>query len=282
MNNIIFNGDPVHKYSYNNIFNSPNKDGIYCHICTPKWGYMLHRHDYIEIEYIVKGKIVHELNGTEQTLGPGDGYGLSRRDLHSINIIEPVEIHNISIYIKQAPQAIQKLFSKIKFPFTFHLDKENLEKINFIFFYLKDTLSNSDAFSSEITSSLITLIAAELFKLSKPIDIPFPPKGYQYIEHTLRYIEENFSNSINLVTASDNIHVSPNYLSKIFSEITGISFSDYLSKMRVEKAGIFLLNSDKSITEIAFECGFNSFSTFSRKFKSTYGCSPREYRENYK
>lgn len=282
MKDIIIGDNSVQRYNYNNIFDSPNKNGIYCHICNPKWGYMIHRHDYIEIEYLVEGKIVHELNGVRHTLSVGDGYGLSQRDLHSINIIEPVVIHNISIYIKEAPHSIQKLLSKIKFPFMFHLDKENAQKIDFIFFYLINTLNNQDDFSNEITISLLTLIVAELFKLSEPVNSANLPKGYDYIEQTLKYIENNFSNPISLITASENIHLSPNYLSKIFSEITGVSFSEYLSKVRVEKARVSLLNSEKSVTEIAFDCGFNSFSTFSRKFKSTYGCPPSNYRYNYK
>jgi AraC-like DNA-binding protein len=65
----------------------------------------------------------------------------------------------------------------------------------------------------------------------------------------------------------------------MFKKVTGINFTDYLSRVRVEKAKNLLLNPNLRISEIAFEVGFQSLTHFNRVFKNIVGQSPSEYRE---
>jgi AraC-like DNA-binding protein len=67
------------------------------------------------------------------------------------------------------------------------------------------------------------------------------------------------------------------YFCKMFKKVTGINFTDYLSRVRIEKAKNLLLNPNLRVSEIAFEVGFQSLTHFNRVFKKLLGQSPTEY-----
>ncbi len=69
--------------------------------------------------------------------------------------------------------------------------------------------------------------------------------------------------------------ITPGYFSKLFYRETGEKFSDYLTRIRIEKAKELLTSTDKPIQEIALEVGFNDAGYFTRRFKSYEGTTPR-------
>jgi AraC-like DNA-binding protein len=93
----------------------------------------------------------------------------------------------------------------------------------------------------------------------------------------LIYLNENFKSDITLEGVSQHFGYTKSYLSRYFSASFGIGFCQYLSALRLKNA-LTLINEKKhSITECAFESGFNSVRSFYRVFYSEFGCSPREY-----
>ncbi len=83
---------------------------------------------------------------------------------------------------------------------------------------------------------------------------------------------------INLAEVARHCCVSEGHLSRIFHHATGLTFREYLNQVRVERAKSLLLNSGKSVTEIAYESGFQSLSQFHRVFRKVYSSSPGEMR----
>jgi AraC-like DNA-binding protein len=76
------------------------------------------------------------------------------------------------------------------------------------------------------------------------------------------------------------MHVSNFYLCKMFKKSTGVTFTQYLSRVRVEKAKNLLLNPHLRVSEIAYDVGFQSLTHFNRVFRQVVGQSPSEYRES--
>jgi AraC-like DNA-binding protein len=76
------------------------------------------------------------------------------------------------------------------------------------------------------------------------------------------------------------MHVSTFYFCKMFKKATGLTFTDYLSRVRVEKAKALLLNPHLRISEIAYDVGFQSLTHFNRMFRKIVGLSPTVYRES--
>ena len=73
--------------------------------------------------------------------------------------------------------------------------------------------------------------------------------------------------------------MSSYYFCKMFKKVTGLNFTDYLSRVRVEKAKSLLLNPNARVSEVAFDIGFTSITNFNRTFKKLAGQSPSDYRE---
>ena len=91
-----------------------------------------------------------------------------------------------------------------------------------------------------------------------------------------RTLHKGARSSLN--SAAEEIHVNPSYLSSLFTKELGRSFVSYLTDVRLKKAVRLLEDTDDSIQEIAFACGFREPNYFSRIFRKKYGLSPREYR----
>jgi AraC-like DNA-binding protein len=77
------------------------------------------------------------------------------------------------------------------------------------------------------------------------------------------------------------VYTSKFYFCKIFKKATGINFTDYLARMRTERAKNLLLNRNLRVSEIAFEAGFQSLTHFNRVFKRILGQSPTDYRGQF-
>ncbi len=93
------------------------------------------------------------------------------------------------------------------------------------------------------------------------------------------YIDANFDNeSISLNTVAKAVNVSANYFSAVFSHEVGLTFVEYLTQKRMEKARLLLRQTDKRTGEIAYEVGYKDPRYFSFIFKKTQGMSPRDFR----
>ena len=92
------------------------------------------------------------------------------------------------------------------------------------------------------------------------------------------YIEKNAGEQIQLEKLASLANVSPYYFCKLFRAATGTTFVEYINRRRMEKAEMMLRESEKSVTEIAYECGIPDSNYFSRMFKKYRGASPSELR----
>lgn len=83
---------------------------------------------------------------------------------------------------------------------------------------------------------------------------------------------------INLAEVARHCGVSEGHLSRIFHHATGLTFREYLTQVRIEHAKALLMGTGKSVTEIAYDSGFQSLSQFHRVFRKIHGASPGEMR----
>lgn len=102
-----------------------------------------------------------------------------------------------------------------------------------------------------------------------------------YVQQCCEYVYQHYREKILLDDIADHLHISPTYLSRIFSKEMKIRLQEYISQFRVERAANLLKYSDESIARIGDYVGFPSQSYFGNTFKRYMGMTPGQYREKY-
>ena len=101
------------------------------------------------------------------------------------------------------------------------------------------------------------------------------------IDSAFEYMNRNFQKSITLTEVSKLVNMTDVSFSRFFKTRTGITFMDSLLELRLGNASRLLIDTTKSIAEVAYNCGFNNISNFNRLFKKKKGCTPKGFRESY-
>ncbi|MGO4546673.1 helix-turn-helix domain-containing protein [Paenibacillus sp. 2TAB23] len=100
----------------------------------------------------------------------------------------------------------------------------------------------------------------------------------QIMQKAEHYIREHYSEPITVQTIADHVYVSPEWLSTLFKKNVGMTFLDYVTHLRMEKAKLLLQDVSMKIYQISSEVGYRDTVYFSKLFKKNFGCTPREYR----
>lgn len=100
------------------------------------------------------------------------------------------------------------------------------------------------------------------------------------VHNICRYIDENYAENITLKACAEMYFINEKYFGIKFSKEIGMSFKKYLNFVRIENAKKMLKNTKKTITSVAFECGYADAAYFNRVFKQITLLTPSEYREN--
>lgn len=125
---------------------------------------------------------------------------------------------------------------------------------------------------------LLTIFSEHLAMLGNQIYMQQHHSENPAIARARAYIQEFHSRELTLPQVAASVGASPFYFCKLFKKATGIHFTEYVSRVRVERAKNLLLNPNLNVSEIAFEVGFQSLPHFNRMFKKILGQSPTAYR----
>lgn len=125
---------------------------------------------------------------------------------------------------------------------------------------------------------LLTIFAQHLSMVSNQVFIQRENAEPPVIAKARAYILEHQTEELSLTQVARAVNMSSYYFCKMFKKITGINFTDYVARVRIEKSKNLLLNPNLRVSEIAFEVGFQSLTHFNRVFKKILGQSPTEYR----
>lgn len=146
---------------------------------------------------------------------------------------------------------------------------------------LRDSYFNTRVLSSrqhESVVKLLSIFAEHLSMVSNRIVLQEQSAEPPVIARAKQYIADHQNEELSLDQVAKSVHTSKFYFCKMFKKATGINFTDYLSRVRTERAKHLLLNRNLRISEIAYEVGFQSLTHFNRVFKRILGQSPTDYR----
>ncbi len=142
--------------------------------------------------------------------------------------------------------------------------------------YFQTRVITSDKYESVLR--LLTIFAQHLSMVSNQLIVARANTEPPAITRAKQFINEHQTGEISLTDVARAVNTSTFYFCKLFKKATGLHFTEYLSRIRIEKAKNLLLNPNLRVTEIAYAVGFQSLSHFNRVFKKIAGQSPTHYR----
>jgi len=126
---------------------------------------------------------------------------------------------------------------------------------------------------------LLTIFAQHLSTLSNQLMVKAETEESPAMAKARLFIAERHAEEISLTQVAGAVNMSAFYFCKVFKKASGMTFTDYLARVRVEKVKNLLLNPHKRVSEAAYEAGFQSLSQFNRVFRRITGEAPSAYRE---
>jgi AraC-like DNA-binding protein len=173
---------------------------------------------------------------------------------------------------RKKPTAVQfERIARLAEEWGISVDKEELKRA----FFGTKVLSSRQY---ESTVRLLRIFAEHLSMVSNQVVVQQQNSEPPTITRAKEYITEHQAEDISLGQVARAVNTSTFYFCKMFKKATGLNFTNYLSRIRVERAKNLLLNPNLRVSEIAFEVGFQSLTHFNRVFKRIIGQSPTEYR----
>ncbi len=128
------------------------------------------------------------------------------------------------------------------------------------------------------TVRLLTFFAEQLSALTNQIVLERQNAEPALIQKAREYIEKHKGEPLSLNTVAKAAGASVFHFSKVFHKSTGVRFTDYVARVRLEDARTQLLNPNRRVSEVAYDVGFQSLTQFNRMFKRVFGQSPTEFR----
>ncbi|MDI6617164.1 MAG: AraC family transcriptional regulator [Clostridiales bacterium] len=256
-------------------------------------GVQPHWHKEIEIIYITQGgvnvgisrKIFHLNKGDILLIGSADAhYFLPAKNddqrvviQFDLSIFDDVfgntdEIKSIKSVFAKTQKISSQWNNNVKVAFERYINEligENARKERGYMLAIKARLI-------DIAVLLLRYVPQDNYE---PEEVDSHKKSIKRLENVFEYISNNYANPITLYEISKVAGFSIYHFSRFFKNNTDITFHKYLNSFRITKAEWFLMNSDDSITQIAYKTGFLSIKTFNKVFKDMKGCSPTQYRK---
>src|SRR6516164_475479 len=153
------------------------------------------------------------------------------------------------------------------------IDLEQLEEA-----YLNSKFLTQRQYAAVI--SLLEIFGQQLSAAANRVTLQDAEAEPPMIRRAKAYIAGHYGDPVRLDEMARTIHVSTFYFCKIFRKATGLTFTDYLGRVRVERAKNLLLNPHLRVSEIAYTVGFQSLTHFNRIFRKIAGEAPTAFRDN--
>jgi AraC-like DNA-binding protein len=242
----------------------------------------LHWHDFYELEFVCSGQAVQVINGTVYESTPGTSVLLTPADFHSYRLIpgkEPLEMFNVKFSDLILPEQIRTELCAFQGPLVC-----SNEKIRPILDSILDEYQKNDHGRDQFIRAGITQLCILLLRSGRENGILSDGMDYgasASVQQAVLYIRNHYRGPITVEEVAKVVHLTPNYFSEFFKKQTGIKFSSYVQKMRLEFAASLLQMSDLSVKQVADASGFNSAAYFSNAFKENFGISPEQFRKNH-
>ncbi|MBE7034308.1 MAG: helix-turn-helix domain-containing protein [Ruminococcaceae bacterium] len=250
-----------------------------------------HTHDFIELSYIKKGHCVHIIDGHEYLASKGDMVFVNYNSLHAIPAGSGAEYINIMIkpeFIDHSLKGSENAFSILALSdfkefsdivqhghLVINFSGREREKTESLLERIDDELRENSQGSEFIIRNCINILLTTVFR-----KMELPMKSNSVSISTLPdYVKSNCTSSLSIEKLAVKYGYNAAYFSRLFKNLTGKTFTEYISACRVEYACKLLRESDLSVEDVMNEAGFSNRTKFFRDFSKITGKTPLNYKK---
>ncbi len=242
----------------------------------------LHRHEFIEIFYVISGSAIHQVNDKETTIGTGEVCILRPSDFHRFIskasatfthrdiCVETEEFRKVCSFI--SPTLYETILSSP----AFYSSRLDIDEMNFFEKILKTYVSdnNPDAYTQAcrtVTSNIAFLCTGKSSGNKN-----FMP---DWVQQLVDYLHSPYYYQLSVSELTQDIHFSKQYICHTFKKYVGMSVTEYFLTQRLNYAKYLILTTTDSIANISYTVGFNNVTFFYRSFKKHFSVTPMELRK---
>ncbi|WNS46086.1 AraC family transcriptional regulator [Paenibacillus sp. MMS20-IR301] len=253
-----------------------------------------HWHESVEISYVIRGRIDEiYVEGASYTSEQGDIVVINSNAVHSFSVSAGSD--RLALTLQIPYEFIKESFSEMD-RYSIHCVSRHMQehshKQRMKLSKLRDILGRiTDAYlcygSDPLADIEIKGLSYQLmyillshFLIEKPAGVIQTYKHLERLTSITNYIKQHYNQELPIEVLAARFSLTGEYLSRFFRKHIGMTILQYLNTIRLEHAYRDLMNTDISITRIAFEHGFPNEKSFSRVFKAVYRTTPHEYRKH--
>ena len=251
-----------------------------------------HWHDDIELMLMTSGSLEYNINGEIVALDENEGILINSRHLHFgfssekqdcefiCVLIHPIELCTSPMIEKKF---IQPVISNLNMPFI--VLKQEISWQKDILCLIKKIYESREMKTAPlIIQSCFYEIWQNIFDNAVEIDNKESRNTHQLsiLKNIISFMQNNFADNTTLADIANAGNISKSTCLTLFKKYINDTPTNYLINYRLKVSTELLLKTDKPVSDIAFETGFNSPSYYCECFKRVYFCTPRKYRNQYK
>ncbi|NOU94098.1 helix-turn-helix domain-containing protein [Paenibacillus sp. LMG 31456] len=242
-----------------------------------------HGHEFLQICYVLSGICRHVVQDEQADLMRGDLFSIPPYTMHCFMPIagQSFELVQLDFMPSLLEETIRELSSAtLKQHLLINLSPRSQIVIERL---MEDIKSELDAKESYHQYAVRADLLKFLVVISREVNgwMRATESGYeQAIREVIDYMKQNMEKPLALKDAAARVSLSPNYFSSLFKMVAGVTFSGFLTELRLRKAGELLLETEMSVVEILEAVGFKHTGHFYKMFKKCYGVTPYEYKKN--
>jgi AraC family transcriptional regulator, melibiose operon regulatory protein len=262
--------------------------GLTCERWSPGLMKKPDRHNEIELNYFPEGSITYLFQDNRVTI-----------PAKRLAVFWALIPHQIIDYNSESPYYVCTipftLFLEWKLPVSFvervlrgEVVIENSEKFSASDEFMFKNWANDDYDKemSEVTAlemhARLHRMAVTNIAIAESETFPVNSSEINKVEKIAMYVAQNYTKPITVSNIGQAVGLHPDYANAVFKKAFGSTLSDYIIAERISHAQRKLLTTERGITDIAFDCGFNSIGRFNAAFQKINQCTPRDFRKKHR
>ena len=245
-----------------------------------------HWHATVELLFVLHGQVTAQVQETVSYLSEGDLLLINSNHIHelysrdsSLIITVQLDMHKFDLPPEEADQLYFLCDS------SRDTDQSRFDNLRSLIALIIEHNTTQDAATRYENKSFAYSVLQELtrnFQGPPPASLPVHDSQMERMNDIVNYIDSHYREDIRLGQLAQAVHLSPPYLSSLFTRYLGATFSEYYNSVRLDHAVNDLVTTELSIEEIAVRNGYSNAPAFGRAFRAKYHELPSAYRKSHR